>query len=238
MLLKRLVEDLKRQHWASVGIELVIVVLGVFIGLKANDWSEGHHQRQEAHRYVVRLLADNATNRAVLVERIEGNRSMAAGIAAIDAALADPQGSPEPDALQQYLCRWFVQPDLHLQRATYQELVSTGNLLLLDEQSLRTQLAAEDAAHEESRRLDILQPTISRAAEPLEAYRDWGIDTTRQRAECRFDIEGMRADPRIRALLAQLYRKATTYADFRQRELDAVIATRTQLEADRRGRSE
>ena len=34
MILRRLVENLKQQHWTAVAIELVIVVLGVFIGLQ------------------------------------------------------------------------------------------------------------------------------------------------------------------------------------------------------------
>jgi hypothetical protein len=39
MILRRLVENLKQQHWTGVFIELVIVVLGVFIGMQVSNWN-------------------------------------------------------------------------------------------------------------------------------------------------------------------------------------------------------
>jgi hypothetical protein len=145
------------------------------------------------------------------------------------------------------LCRWFVHPEIHLQRATYAELVSSGRLLLIRDQRLRAQLAAEDAAHREAQRLDLLIPAVQRAADPIDAYRRWYIDSDGQSdsvaqdvesrgpandARCRFDVEGMRRDPRVSSALAQLYRYQVIYERFRQREIAAVEATRAKLLKD------
>ena len=40
MILRRLTEHLKQQHWTAIGIELVIVVLGVFLGMQVSNWNE------------------------------------------------------------------------------------------------------------------------------------------------------------------------------------------------------
>jgi hypothetical protein len=43
MILARAIEHMRQQHWTGVFIELVIVVLGVFIGLQVNNWNEARH---------------------------------------------------------------------------------------------------------------------------------------------------------------------------------------------------
>ena len=47
MVLRRLAENFRAQNWAAVFSELLIVIVGVFIGLQVNTWNE---QRQDAQR--------------------------------------------------------------------------------------------------------------------------------------------------------------------------------------------
>lgn len=37
MILRRIAEHMKQQHWTRVFIEIAIVVLGVFIGMQADN---------------------------------------------------------------------------------------------------------------------------------------------------------------------------------------------------------
>jgi len=39
MILRRIAEHLKQQHWTGVFIELAIVVLGVFLGMQVSNWN-------------------------------------------------------------------------------------------------------------------------------------------------------------------------------------------------------
>ena len=48
MMLHRFINHMKNQHWTKVFIDLVIVVLGVFIGLQVNNWNQVHQERQRA----------------------------------------------------------------------------------------------------------------------------------------------------------------------------------------------
>lgn len=40
MLLRRITEHIKGQNWAAIGIDFVIVVVGVFIGIQVSNWNE------------------------------------------------------------------------------------------------------------------------------------------------------------------------------------------------------
>ena len=45
MILRRLAEGVRQQDWFTVVVEVLIVVVGIFLGLQVDDWNEG---RQDA----------------------------------------------------------------------------------------------------------------------------------------------------------------------------------------------
>jgi len=58
MILRRVIEHVKKQHWTAVFLDFVIVVLGVFIGLQVQDWNTARNARAAAHEYRERLVTD------------------------------------------------------------------------------------------------------------------------------------------------------------------------------------
>ena len=58
MIRRRVVEQLKNQQWVAAGIELVIVVVGVFIGLQASNWNQQRIVDQQAANFAEHLKAD------------------------------------------------------------------------------------------------------------------------------------------------------------------------------------
>lgn len=67
MILRRLAAALRRQDWSTVLVEIMIVVLGVFIGLQVQQWADAKRQvrlegfyTQRLHDEVVDLLATRA----------------------------------------------------------------------------------------------------------------------------------------------------------------------------------
>lgn len=55
MFLRRITEHLKTQNWTAVGIELLIVIIGVFIGAQASNWNEERKVREGERAYLERL---------------------------------------------------------------------------------------------------------------------------------------------------------------------------------------
>jgi len=58
MILRRLVDHMKHLHWTVIGIDLVIVVLGVFIGMQVSNWNQERVTDQQAAVFTARLKTD------------------------------------------------------------------------------------------------------------------------------------------------------------------------------------
>ena len=57
-IVRRAVAKLRSQDWAAVIVELIVVVLGVFIGLQANNWNEDREAKVRRAQIVATLIAD------------------------------------------------------------------------------------------------------------------------------------------------------------------------------------
>ena len=58
MLLRRISKHVKQQNWFAVGIDFVIVVIGVFIGIQVANWNELQKTEDAAQVYRDRLVTD------------------------------------------------------------------------------------------------------------------------------------------------------------------------------------
>ena len=56
MLLRRITDHVKSQNWFAVGIDFVIVVVGVFIGIQVSNWNEQRASRVETDRMLMRVV--------------------------------------------------------------------------------------------------------------------------------------------------------------------------------------
>jgi len=216
--------------WPHALVELATVVVGILIALAINNWAQARHDAVLEARYLDRLLADSSENLTMLQERIDWHTRRANTFARLNKWLTNETQPPTDDEISDVLCRWFMQPALRVRRETYAELVSTGNLSLLRDVPLRGLLGEAEARHEESLRLDRFLDTLRRVAEPLNQYRQWEIDSnSRLGVGCHFDLKGMRSDPAIPSIFAQLYRDQTLNRSFCEQELAAVRAVHDRI---------
>lgn len=58
MLLRRVIEHVKAQNWVAVGLDLAVVVLGVFIGFQVDRFYEAARLSAEEQEYLQRLHVD------------------------------------------------------------------------------------------------------------------------------------------------------------------------------------
>lgn len=64
MILRRITQHIKAQDWIAVGVELVILVLGVFIGIQVANWNESRLERAQLAQQLVSLRIDLQENQA------------------------------------------------------------------------------------------------------------------------------------------------------------------------------
>lgn len=55
MLLRRITKHVKDQNWFAVGIDFIIVVVGVFMGIQAQAWNSSSNDRNLERQYLTRL---------------------------------------------------------------------------------------------------------------------------------------------------------------------------------------
>lgn len=58
MILRRVIEHLRKQEWTAIAIDFVIVVLGVFVGLQVNNWNEARAERGTVAGHLEELSED------------------------------------------------------------------------------------------------------------------------------------------------------------------------------------
>src|SRR5687768_13536542 len=60
MLLRRVIDHLRRQEWSAIAIDFVIVVVGVFIGTQVSNWNEARLEKAATERLLVQLVPELA----------------------------------------------------------------------------------------------------------------------------------------------------------------------------------
>lgn len=141
MFLKRLAKTLREQDWASFVIEFLIVLLGVFLALQAEDWNQERKDRNLEEAYISRLIDEARTNIDILAQHEQIFKEK------VEFILALPN-LPLNEAFQQDPLEFMFQLDYstyvgipNLRAETYQELESSGRLTLLRNSELRSAIA-------------------------------------------------------------------------------------------------
>jgi len=136
VILRRIAEHMKHQHWTAVFIDLVIVILGVFIGTQVSNWNTERETNQRAAVFAERLKADLRVEAWGYEYLIEYNKDVLANAERALAALTgDRPLSDEQFVIAAYRATQYEFQDRR--RATYDELVSTGSISLIADQNMR-----------------------------------------------------------------------------------------------------
>jgi hypothetical protein len=140
-MLRRLAENLKAQNWTAIGIEFVLLVLGVFLGIQVANWNEGRIEEQRARDFLVRLSGDLEQELASIDQRLAYvGQSIEYGEQAL--AWAEDGTLAQDSAWQTVLA--FFQASRILPYSpvdiTYQEMRSAGELRLVRNAALRSAL--------------------------------------------------------------------------------------------------
>ena len=148
MILRRVSEHIRKQNWFAVGLELTVVVVGIYIGLQADAWMSAKQDRDLEVEYLERLLSD-------MEESIAAQRSdikiFDDGTASID-YVAEIQKSGTSEGLDEERLilglnniGWVAPPATNM--VTIRELQSTGNISLIRDLSVRMAIGQFDRSY-------------------------------------------------------------------------------------------
>ena len=138
MILRRLSKHVKDQNWFAVGLDFIIVVAGVFVGLQVSNWNDVKKGEMSRDYYLERLASDLSQTIA-LSETMETNSKDAMVIIErFTAALNDPEAPAEElvKAAQSYFSEGTLMTGFGVIWGTYEDLSSTGNFAVLENPGL------------------------------------------------------------------------------------------------------
>ncbi len=144
MILGRLATGLKQRDWGTIVLEVLIVVVGIFIGLQVDDWNQARIGRADIAEYLERIQVDLKRDEAFftfLANEAKNKRSALTTIKEI--VRGDGSPDEDPDNFFELLLNsssiGFEFPEV--QTVTFLDLRSSGKLALIEDAELRTQLS-------------------------------------------------------------------------------------------------
>lgn len=149
MILRKLTIALKKQNWSTVLLEILIVVVGIYVGLQVDGWNETRKEKAKEKVYLERLVRDIERDADLLSRSIQRADNRAA-----DAILA-MNGLADPTLLESDPCQFLASigrvsqnffPVLYSH--TFTEIVSSGHLELIKSDALKDELGQYYTAHE------------------------------------------------------------------------------------------
>lgn len=136
MTLNRAIAHIRNQNWMASAIELVIVIFGVFIGIQVSNWNQQRVADKQSQLFTERLKTDLRDEAFSYQYLIEYNRDVrGAAERTVNALSGKLTLSNEQLLINAYRATQYKQPMRF--RATYDELISTGNIDLIKDEKLR-----------------------------------------------------------------------------------------------------
>jgi hypothetical protein len=212
MLLRRVIEHVKAQNWFAVGLDFVIVVVGVFIGIQVANWNEARRDRQSEQEYLDRLrqelavILPKAQSMSVELARRAGH------LDELREFLASGEGSAAMDERHCIAAgRSHIYAAIIFYPPTIKELISTGRILLIRDPAIRTAIMSFDQANADLTQLRTdIQIDRRVLARHYPTLIDSGLSSDWSGARC--DFEAMRNDPAFRNDFTDNMRRSSAYA--------------------------
>ncbi len=205
MILRRIVEHVRTQNWTAIGIDFVIVVLGVFMGIQLGNWNEARADDELLKSQLDSFRTELIMARSDLDDLEDYYTARSNAAAELRTRLATDEPPLTEDAFGRLAFSAIRDFQFNILYRNFEELSSSGALARISDGALRdlvfrwdNELAAirnVDVTGEEFRATTILPSYSSttvfgNAYQQYEPYED--IITRADRFE--FDVDAIRAN--------------------------------------------
>jgi hypothetical protein len=138
----RLRRNLAGSSFGLIGLELLVLILGILIAFQIDRWAEDRRDRQQEYEYLLRLKDDLQIEIKSMDMTIEFAETRLASILFLEKVISNPEFDQEqlsdvPVAMEMASWRSFPQ----INAFVYTELQNSGKLALIRSEVLRRELA-------------------------------------------------------------------------------------------------
>ena len=231
-------QHVKEQNWFAVGLDVIVVIVGIFLGMQVQQWYDQRQLKTEEVYFLQRLkyeIDENIERVSNFLEirraRLENLRLDLDYISGIDVTWTEEQ--PWCDGItSSHIIIDFAPP-----LPALQELTATGKLYSLSNQNLRQQLASHIAQTNYLRgavsRLFSKSTSMSEAFPELISGQYLNDDslTPLDRTSYNCDVEKMRKSSNFINRIINNRSRFSTYIDLQEDYLERLQEIDNQLEA-------
>jgi hypothetical protein len=147
MILRRIIQQVRAQNWAAIAIEFVLLVLGVFLGLQAQEWASERQSRAEERAVLTSLRAEFIEAGRELSAQTGKHRRIETDVAYVIDTLGDAgrSGAAHASVLDARVAWALVGTTTQLSQGELKGVLSAGRLSLIRNAALRSALADWDS---------------------------------------------------------------------------------------------
>lgn len=140
MILRRIREHVGKHNWFAVGVDLVIVVLGVFLGTQVSNWNAERLAQEAGSTYRARIASDLQNN----VEDMQSRAAYFRQVRGFGLQVLQRLDSSAPLSDEQFVIAAYQATQIYprpMNRSTFDEVLSVGALNSLGKVDLRQRIS-------------------------------------------------------------------------------------------------
>ena len=154
MILRSVTKHVRDQNWLAVGIDFLIVVVGVFIGIQVANWNEANLENDRFKDQLLNLHAEFTEN----LERMNGYGdrldSKLNDITTLRRLVAGEFQNIDSDELDRMLLNAFAVPIVAVDRTSFDQLMQSDALRRLTDIRMREPMVRWGEAYANLQRLE------------------------------------------------------------------------------------
>jgi hypothetical protein len=212
MITKRITQAIAKQNWSAALVELLVVVIGIFLGLQASSWYEGRVEADLETAILERLKVDFGEIGGEIDAALEFHQNIIDGLDKLRVALDSGTISEGNKTTVLDSLRSVLNVDTGGgESATYQEILASGRVRLLHDIDLVSALSEYQERFDNSGRLfsEFRQMQLQYEKDfhqhiYFDRPRPLGSRGFQPPAVSSFDFEAMRQDSDFRLALSRL----------------------------------
>lgn len=227
MILRRITEHLRTQNWVAVGLDLAVVVLGVFLGFQVNEWKDARQSKAREFVAIERLHAE-AAETIVYLRRFVSNfeRLTIAQDSAVAALTTKNWPTESEESIETGIATLVMYPAIAPPRSTYDDLLNSGFFSDISYAAARSAISEyyADLKFVESQ-LDFFR---QESGQSLDFAGDGMAMVYDPNAELRlgleFDLEALSENRQYMSMLVRELRNQRMFQNYRRMLLDSAAS--------------
>ncbi|ANP44937.1 hypothetical protein [Candidatus Viadribacter manganicus] len=140
MILRRIIAHLRKQEWTAIGIDFLIVVLGVFLGIQVSNWNEAAASRRAESAYLSQLRGDLQRIEGEVRDQIEFEQFQGRLAGKVFYLIENDRTAERSRRIGVALSALTQRRTLRTESPTFVDLQSSGNLEIISDAALRAEI--------------------------------------------------------------------------------------------------